>query len=357
MLVVHCSGQPYEIGLAHGRAAASQVASCIAFYRAFFQRSAQLHWERVCEEAGKFLPYLEKEWAEYVEEMRGLAEGAGQPFLSILALNVRTEIAYGMEKEKENDGCTALSYYAEGSAYLAQNWDWLPSQKANLIACHIIQRCKPSISMITEAGIIGKIGLNDRGVGVTLNAIRAVGVRFDALPTHLALRAALEAESRAQAVERLETAGVAAACHILVADGSGPAIGLECTTKDVVRVENNGGPGCVVHTNHFLVPHKGLDDPCILWKDSVPRLERIKVLVGQAKAKGEVKMQDIESMLEDEEGFPTSICREVDPKKEWTSSTLFSIVMDLKRGEARVREGRPVRAEGDVLLKPVSLQS
>ena len=53
----------------------------------------------------------------------GLAEGAGQPFLSILALNVRTEIAYGMEKKKENDGCTALSYYSDGSAFLAQNWD------------------------------------------------------------------------------------------------------------------------------------------------------------------------------------------------------------------------------------------
>ncbi|KAL1741718.1 acyl-coenzyme A:6-aminopenicillanic acid acyl-transferase-domain-containing protein [Schizophyllum fasciatum] len=354
MLVVNCSGSPRELGLAHGRTAASRVASCVAFYRAFFERSAQLDWERVCEEAARFLPYLEAEWAPYVEEMKGLAEGAGQPFLSILALNVRTEIAYGMEKQKETDGCTALSYFGNGAAYLAQNWDWLPAQKTNLIACNITQPDKPAISMVTEAGIIGKIGLNERGVGVTLNAIRATGVRFDALPTHLALRAALESESGAAAVARLEAAGVAAACHITIADGSGPAVGLECSKADVVRIEHNGGPGCVVHTNHFLIPHKGLDDLCILWKDSVPRLDRIKVLIDQAKAKGEVKMEDIESMLEDEDGFPTSICREVDSKKEWTSSTLFSIVMDLKSGEARVREGRPIHVKGAISLRPAT---
>ena len=102
--------------------------------------------------------------------------------------------------------CLVHSFAYRSLAHL-KSLQWLPSQKANLVACHITQPGKPSISMITEAGIIGKIGLNDRGVGVTLNAIRAVGVRFDALPTHLALRAALEAESRKEAVEMLEAAG------------------------------------------------------------------------------------------------------------------------------------------------------
>ncbi|TRM60456.1 acyl-coenzyme A:6-aminopenicillanic acid acyl-transferase-domain-containing protein [Schizophyllum amplum] len=347
MLVVHCSGTPREIGLAHGTAASSQVAACFAFYAEFFERTAMLKWDAVCEEAAKFLPYLESKWAPYVEEMKGLAEGAGQPFLAILALNVRTEIAYGMAKKAESDGCTALSYFGDGSAFIAQNWDWLPSQKANLVLCHIAQSGKPSISMITEAGIIGKIGLNDRGVGVTLNAIRATGVRFDALPTHLALRTVLESESRAAAVERLEGAGVAAACHIIIADATAPAVGLECSVADIVRIEDNGGSGCVVHTNHFLQPHVGRTDPAILWQDSVPRLERITTLLKERKV---TKMEDIEPMLEDEEGYPTSICREV--SGEYSSATLFSIVMDLKGAEARVREGRPIIAEGVLSLKP-----
>lgn len=47
----------------------------------------------------------------------GVAEGAGVSFDSILAMNVRTEIAYGMF----SDGCTALSWKAGDASLLAQN--------------------------------------------------------------------------------------------------------------------------------------------------------------------------------------------------------------------------------------------
>jgi len=41
------------------------------------------------------MPYLTTSWPAYVAEMRGIAEGAGVDFLDILAMNVRTEIAFG----------------------------------------------------------------------------------------------------------------------------------------------------------------------------------------------------------------------------------------------------------------------
>ena len=104
----------------------------------------------------------------------GVAAGASVPYASILALNVRTEIAYGMAK----DGCTAIYRQAEKSTYLAQNWDWQEEQQENLIGLYIRNPPKPPIAMVTEAGIIGKIGLNGCGVGVCLNAIKALGVDF-----------------------------------------------------------------------------------------------------------------------------------------------------------------------------------
>jgi hypothetical protein len=60
--------------------------------------------------------------------MKGIAEGAGVKYEDILALNVRTEIAFG---SFVSDGCTALSWLdktkGEGKgqkSYLGQNWDW-----------------------------------------------------------------------------------------------------------------------------------------------------------------------------------------------------------------------------------------
>jgi isopenicillin-N N-acyltransferase like protein len=119
MLDVHCTGSPYEIGFQHGRAAKSQVCGSILFYKSLFQRVAKLSWREVYVEALKFMPMLQKGWNFYVEEMRGLADGAEVEFESVLAVNVRTEIAYGMF----NDGCTALSWIEDGESFLAQNWD------------------------------------------------------------------------------------------------------------------------------------------------------------------------------------------------------------------------------------------
>jgi isopenicillin-N N-acyltransferase-like protein len=85
-----------------------------------FVRAAKLSWPQVHLEAVKFLPTLQQPaWMPLVEEMRGLADGAGVDFRDILALNVRTEIAYGMF----SDGCTAFSWEDGEKSFIAQNWD------------------------------------------------------------------------------------------------------------------------------------------------------------------------------------------------------------------------------------------
>lgn len=278
-----------------------------------------------------------------VTNVPGIASGADVPYISILALNVRTEIAYGMSK----DGCTALFWRNEQSAFLAQNWDWQEEQQENLINLKINQESKPSISMVTEAGIIGKIGLNSNGVGVCLNAIRAHGVDFERLPCHLALRSCLDSENTAKAVAALQKAGVASACHILVAD-TDEAIGLECTSIDIVELPTKS---TLTHTNHLIKPHVGVEDKMAL-QDSPHRLERIDKLIESAKSKrqGALQTETIQALLADEENLPTAICRA--KTKESSVATLFSIVMDLKDPNAVVKMGRPSDSGETLYLKP-----
>jgi isopenicillin-N N-acyltransferase-like protein len=274
--------------------------------------------------------------------MKGIADGAGVDFADILALNVRTEISMGLGLP--SDGCTSLFYKPSDShAILAQNWDWETAQQMNLVALHIASRGDlPAISMITEAGIIGKIGLNGSGVGVCLNAIRARGVDFERLPVHIALRLVLECRSREQAVATLTTAGVAASCHILVAD-AGDAIGLECSHVDMVGLPARGG--IYTHTNHWLVQHSGPGGPItepVFPQDSVPRLARLNSLIIDRGKKSLVNVKGIEKMLEDEDNFPGSINKATSSAS--SAATLFSVVMDLDNRRANVRIGRPTEA-------------
>ena len=69
--------------------------------------------------ADKFAKQAKDKWPAYHEEMQGIADGAGRELLDIVALNVRTEINFGLF----SDGCTALAWHTEKHAWLAQNWD------------------------------------------------------------------------------------------------------------------------------------------------------------------------------------------------------------------------------------------
>lgn len=271
-----------------------------------------------------------------IQEMQGIADGAGVDFYDILALNVRTEIAYGMY----SDGCTAFAWKTKDSSFLAQNWDWSHEQHQNIIRAEIEQPGKPKISMMTEGGIVGKIGLNSEGVGVTLNAIRALGVSYDKMPVHLALRTVLNSNTRAAAADALRDSGVAAAAHIQIADKNTGAVGFECTSADIVELPMDSD-GICTHSNHLIKEHKVQDK--MFLADSPLRLERIRELI---KATEHPTFESLAGLLKDEQNYPTAINRAQTEKS--SIETLFSIVMDLTKGQAVVRMGRPTE-NGEML--------
>ncbi|CZR67766.1 related to Acyl-coenzyme A:6-aminopenicillanic-acid-acyltransferase 40 kDa form [Phialocephala subalpina] len=344
MLEVDSTGTSHEIGVSHGSIAKAEIARSITFYQNLFQKHCSMDWETVKSFALKYQTYLSSSWPQYVSEMEGVAQGAGVTYGDILALNVRTEIAFG----NFSDGCTALSWKGAGTSILGQNWDWNTEQSENLIHLKIKKGNGLSIQMITEAGIIGKIGMNSLGVACTLNALKARGVSFTSLPCHLALRTVMESSSRSAAITTLSTSGVASACHILVADSTG-GTGLECSSIDIVQLPMND-KGIVTHTNHCIVPHaKGFVEEPDWLPDTRFRLRRIEELLNGAKEE-EPSVEVVEKLLADEqEGDGAAICRTSKGGNN-NLATLFSVVMDLKNVRGRVKVGRPARPDEKVVF-------
>nr|POE52139.1 acyl-coenzyme a:6-aminopenicillanic-acid-acyltransferase 40 kda form [Quercus suber] len=329
-----------DIGKAHGSQAKLQISRSIAFYTSQFQESANLSWPEVRVQALRFRLFLQARFLGYLEEMRGIAAGAEVAEIDILAINVRTEITFGMF----TDGCTALSWLTPRASWLAQNWDWELAQQENLVLLTVEQPGKPRIQMVTEAGLIGKIGFNDAGVGVCLNAVRQRGADVARLPCHVGLRVVLESRSRKEAVTQLEEFGVASSCHMLIADSEG-ATGLECSSTGIEKLEMNVA-GHILHTNHYVLEHReGPGAGGDYLGDSISRLSRIQELVTAIPRSDDgVNKEQISRLFEDEENYPTSICRmSVDGKS--TLTTLFNIVMELKSKSATVKVGRPIEPE------------
>ena len=73
-----------------GEAARHQVQNSIANARILIDAaysSLELTWEGAKIQARKYLPFAEERYSQYVDEMRGIAEGANVEFDDIMVLN------------------------------------------------------------------------------------------------------------------------------------------------------------------------------------------------------------------------------------------------------------------------------
>ncbi|PYH45542.1 putative acyl-CoA:6-aminopenicillanic-acid-acyltransferase [Aspergillus saccharolyticus JOP 1030-1] len=343
------SGTPLEIGLQHGAQLRAQIESQLSVYRTMFQYTSKLSWDAVLDLAGEFRTTIARLTPELLEEMQGIADGAGVTLLDIIALNCRSEISFG----KFSDGCTSLSLHRSGRGrILAQNWDFTTQLQNHLAMVEIIQPGKPVIYMVTEAGLVGKIGFNSAGVGVCLNAIRAHPCLSSKLPIHLALRLCLESVSVEAALERLSAlGGVASSQHILIADRTA-ALGLELSPLGDDHLPEDEY-GVVTHTNHFLVNRRVIEPP---WLSGSPvRLARVRALLREIVGSGVLEDESAnmvgtvlrDQIFSDTCDGPQSICWQEDPAQPEIvrTATLFNIVMRLEEEEgalgAEVVFGRP----------------
>lgn len=110
------SGTSYEIGFQHGQLCKPQVMYTIDCYRRLFKDFANLEWERAKQLSHHFIDIIRDYHAEYLEEIRGLADGAGLDFEDILALNCRSELAYAgayLDDMFRREGCTSIGVNAD----------------------------------------------------------------------------------------------------------------------------------------------------------------------------------------------------------------------------------------------------
>lgn len=117
-------------------------------------------------------------------------------------------------------------------------------------------------------------------------------------------------------------------------------MGLECSFRDIVPLQMTDA-GVRTHSNHYVEKHSE-DVVGIGWvtKDTTLRLARIQALIAQEGVDAVPSFESIERFLQDDDGFPTAICR---AETEMSNvATLFSIGMDLGGRMATVKMGRPI---------------
>lgn len=356
--VVEVSGGAFERGRIHGERARDRVELSLANYARLFAFNG-MPWEEAQRRSAAYRDLIGGFDAALLEEMEGIARGAGRPFGEILALNARTEILPPSFLTGIDEGeCTAIAVTPPGSTsggtLLAQNWDWIGSQREAMIVLRVRESTgrenAPACLTLTEAGMLAKIGFNSSGLGVCLNILRSV---FDCahagVPVHVLLRALLKCASVRDAIAFASRLSFGGSSNILVADRGGECASLEFSPKGMRVVRGEGATLC--HTNHFLHPEAaGWQARHVPNLSTIPRLDRAREL---AASRPRLGIEDLKRVLRDESAGLLSICRKPDPSlpQEARIESVASVIMELKRGVMHVAPDVPSGVE----YQPVAL--
>ena len=361
------AGTPYERGRQYGAQARAQVHLSVQAYQRVFAYYAGWDWPAVRRAAAAFEAPIAAFRPAYLDEMRGIAEGAGLDLADVLAINVRTEVMFAAKARQAPLAARAATGQAplapqipaECSAFavvpapgarqptmlLGQNWDWLLHSAQTLVVLEVRQDDGPDFVTVVEAGLLAKAGLNAAGLGLVTNAlVTDADTGTPGLPYHVLLRAILDCATVTQALEVLQAGMRSSSANYLIAHASGAALDVEAAPGDFTGLYPQfPDQGLLLHTNHFLSPRLSAAQDVSLWAmpSSAVRLQRLR-----AGAVGAATLDDFRVLLADHADYPHSICSHPDPDDHplEQGATIASLLMDLTAGRLWLASGNPCQA-------------
>jgi hypothetical protein len=230
-LVLHLKGTPHEMGFQQGKLVgdlARATMERIVDNKGKLGESDQYTMYLLMREQMHELlrPHIP---ARFVEEMRGLAEGAGVPYSDVEAANLFPAAFH----------CSGIALKGkatvDGSLYHVRILDYMTKlglQQSALIVVHEPVGLKKWLN-VGFAGFIGSVtGMNESQIAIGEMGGKGLGA-WDGMPMAFLIRDALErAETLDQAVEIFKTTPRTCEYYYVISDGkSQDAVGLWTTAK------------------------------------------------------------------------------------------------------------------------------
>ena len=351
--VISVKGKPFECGQQYGTQARKIIQQNVEVYFDMWRTLWGVERKAILEKSHALVEVIGGYDADILEELDGVAKGAGLSLDEIVAINARYEInfALGLASLYQGGGCTSISSLPpvtrDGHTLIGQTWDWLPRFQEFNVILKADQKGKPSVVTQPEAGVLAHRGMNSVGIGACFNGLASSRDAFGAtMPCLLIMRRILNSESFSQALAAVFQAKATVSGNFFIAHRDGEAVSLEMSPADVGFLYPEDG--ILTHSNHF-VALKGREDFADMLKsiypDTLLRDQRARHLLEPEK--GHIDVNSFQSVFRDHFSQPNSICRHLDDRvdgiKQWV--TLYSAIMDLNEPAMYVAKGYPCQSE------------
>ena len=309
-------GSPRELGRQYGQAFATDIRRNVL----------AIDPDQILAERGRLIRHAlaltEKYFPQYIEEIRGIAEGAEMTFLNVFVYNCP-------EIRGQFRGCSSIAVKNNTDLALAHNEDGDQAHSLNDIALIEFKTDQANVTALTYLGELpgNAFGWNNHGLFFTINDLLPAKIKLNQVPRHFVARAVSECQSVGEAVRLLESAYDASGFHYFIGSTVDKQIVSVETAIDNVNVVPVSE--LAFHTNHYIhanfktrKSHSG--------KSSRLRLKRLKQLL-----KPPVEIKNLKRILGDRKNAPWCIY----PGDNDANRTLAAVIINLNPPQVKVYAG------------------
>ena len=237
--VAYLEGTPYELGYQHGQLLRDTVQHAVAHILGYFRGYLKfpligglaMNWwlDRPWKQALPFIP------AEYLEELRGLADASGVPLRELWRLHAIPDRTYA---------CSGLAVWgqatADGRLIHTRNLDWNIDAGIQRYAVVFIVNPKGKHAYVNLgwAGFIGVLtGVNDQRISIGQVGAETTDLSYRGLPMTFVMRKVLqEAGDLDEAVRVIQAAPRTVGVNYVLADAKVPRAVVMETTRQFASV-------------------------------------------------------------------------------------------------------------------------
>lgn len=349
--VIEIGGTPWERGFSHGQQLQAEIGASFAQWRQDTQQDLGVPLD---EFVARFLAATSydqavRRWTpELLDEVRGIAAGAGQPFELMFAWQLIDEVwANGRAVLREKCTSVGVDRIGDQPALVAQNLDLPVSSHGYPTVLRVRDEARGLQTLVvTLPGLIAAAGMSSARVAVAVNTLLQLRPCRDGLPVAFVVRGLLLQPDQPSALAFLRRIKHASGQNYTVG-GPETAPGFECSAGKVVRWQPVADAPFTFHTNNPLVNddfapayreqlQKGDFDPFVGARPCA----RLAVCRQTMTATSRPDAAMVQALLSSRQGQP-SICN--------ASTFACYLMLPGEEPEMRIAPGRPDRTPFEVL--------
>ena len=300
---------------------------------------AGVTWEDMLQQSRLYLAHSRAVYPQFIEELEGIAEGAGLPFEELF-VEMCEELweapAWRSNDQRQAKGCTDFvarsRATADGATLVAHTNDLSPQVEEDLVILKVQAEDEPEFMGVSVGGAGYSAGFNAAGISMTGNQVSCSDIH-PGVPRLLIVRAILAARRLEEAMDACLLPQRASNYNNVIADAHGEVYSMEGSATDCEPIYIEGD--ILAHANHYVsLPMRRFEADRNDIAGSVIRHNRALRLLRENY--GHLSPQRFQTLLADHANFPGSIC-----KHGIESVTVFSIIINLNELRAWIGRGRP----------------